>query len=81
MYNKTYYAYVDYLMKKVLKACCKQILTTLYVLAMYLCLQPVRLYQYLKMCYMEERKEELECDRRFEEMMRKVDEMKRTNNW
>jgi hypothetical protein len=70
MYNHDYYATLDQAMVKQLKYTALNILRTLVAIALYLFLQPVRLYEYIEDCFRMER----ECDReetiRFENLKR-----------
>ncbi len=70
MYNHDYYATLDQAMVKQLKYTALNILRTLVAIALYLFLQPVRLYEYIEDCF----RMEHECDReetiRFENLKR-----------
>jgi hypothetical protein len=70
MYNHDYYATLDQAMVKQLKYTALNILRTLVAIALYLFLQPIRLYEYIEDCFRMER----ECDReetiRFENLKR-----------
>lgn len=70
MYNHDYYATLDQAMVKQLKYTALNILRTLIAIALYLFLQPVRLYEYIEDCFRMERDGQKETEIRFENLKR-----------
>lgn len=70
MYNHDYYATLDQAMVKQLKYTALNILRTLIAIALYLFLQPVRLYEYIEDCFRMERDSQKETEIRFENLKR-----------
>jgi hypothetical protein len=68
MYNHDYYATLDQTMVKQLKYTALNILRTLIAIALYLFLQPVRLYEYIEDCFRMERDSQKETEIRFENL-------------
>ena len=68
MYNHDYYATLDQAMVKQLKYTALNILRTLIAIALYLFLQPVRLYEYIEGCFRMERDSQKETAIRFENL-------------
>lgn len=68
MYNHDYYATLDQAMMKQLKYTALNILRTLIAIALYLFLQPVRLYEYIEDCFRMERDSQKETEIRFENL-------------
>lgn len=68
MYNHDYYATLDQAMVKQLKYTALNILRTLIAIALYLFLQPVRLYEYIEDCFRMERDSQKETAIRFENL-------------
>lgn len=68
MYNHDYYATLDQAMVKQLKYTALNILRTLIAIALYLFLQPVRLYEYIEDCFRMERDSQKETEIRFENL-------------
>lgn len=68
MYNHDYYATLDQAMVKQLKYTALNILRTLIAIALYLFLQPVRLYEYIEDCFRMERVSQKETAIRFENL-------------
>lgn len=68
MYNHDYYATLDQAMVKQLKYTVLNILRTLIAIALYLFLQPVRLYEYIEDCFRMERDSQKETEIRFENL-------------
>jgi hypothetical protein len=68
MYNHDYYATLDQAMVKQLKYTALNILRTLIAIALYLFLQPVRLYEYIEDCFRMERDGRKETEIRFENL-------------
>lgn len=68
MYNHDYYATLDQAMVKHLKYTALNILRTLIAIALYLFLQPVRLYEYIEDCFRMERDSQKETEIRFENL-------------
>lgn len=68
MYNHDYYATLDRAMVKQLKYTALNILRTLIAIALYLFLQPVRLYEYIEDCFRMERDSQKETEIRFENL-------------
>lgn len=68
MYNHDYYATLDQAMVKQLKYTALNILRTLIAIALYLFLQPVRLYEYVEDCFRMERDSQKETEIRFENL-------------
>jgi hypothetical protein len=68
MYNHDYYATLDQAMVKQLKYTALNILRTLIAIALYLFLQPVRLYEYIEDCFRMERDGQKETEIRFENL-------------
>lgn len=70
MYNHDYYATLDQAMVKQLKYTALNILRTLIAIALYLFLQPVRLYEYVEDCFRMERDSQKETEIRFDNLKR-----------
>lgn len=68
MYNHDYYATLDQATVKQLKYTALNILRTLIAIALYLFLQPVRLYEYIEDCFRMERDSQKETEIRFENL-------------
>ena len=68
MYNHDYYATLDQAMVKQLKYTALNIPRTLIAIALYLFLQPVRLYEYIEDCFRMERDGQKETEIRFENL-------------
>lgn len=68
MYNHDYYATLDQAIVKQLKYTALNILRTLIAIALYLFLQPVRLYEYIEDCFRMERDSQKETEIRFENL-------------
>ena len=68
MYNHDYYATLDQAMVKQLKYTALNILRTLVAIALYLFLQPIRLYEYIEDCFRMERDGQKETEIRFENL-------------
>lgn len=68
MYNHDYYATLDQAMVKLLKYTALNILRTLIAIALYLFMQPVRLYEYIEDCFRMERDSQKETEIRFENL-------------
>ena len=68
MYNHDYYATLDQAMVKQLKYTALNILRTLIAIALYLFLQPVRLYEYIEDCLRMVRDGQKETEIRFENL-------------
>lgn len=68
MYNHDYYATLDQAMVKQLKYTALNILRSLIAIALYLFLQPVRLYEYIEDCFRMERDSQKETEIRFENL-------------
>lgn len=68
MYNHDYYATLDQAMVKLLKHTALNGLRTLNAIAMYLFMQPIRLYEYIEDCIRMERDSQKETEIRFENL-------------
>ena len=68
MYNHDDSATLDQAMVKQLKYTALNILRTLIAIALYLFLQPVRLYEYIEDCFRMERDSQKETEIRFENL-------------
>ena len=68
MYNHDYYATLDQAMVKLLKHTALNGLRTLNAIAMYLFMQPIRLWEYIEDCIRMERDSQKETEIRFENL-------------